>query len=131
MTLRLTKVDDLMAGWSWEATPMVDGYRYTVLDPEGNPWGGDIFVGYQTGNHDNGIGGYYCNLAESWLHTDRQLTYKAYVEKHRFEYEETKPRKVSKHGDWLVKKCISQYLRYRVHPKERPTLGVKYVGGRS
>jgi hypothetical protein len=35
---------------------------------------------------------------------------------------------VRKHGEFLVKKCIEHYLKYKVHPNERPTIGVKYVG---
>jgi len=128
MTLRLTKVSDLMAGWSWEATPYVDGYKYLVRDPQGNPWGRDVYVGYTGGNDAMGIGGYYCNLAESHPKQPFPGDFDEYVSKHLFEHQDTSPRKVRKHGEWLVKTCIKNYLKYKVHPNERPTIGVKYVG---
>lgn len=124
--LRLTTVDDLMAGWSWEAYPVVDGYKYIVKDPQGQEWGRDYFSTML--NFESSI----IPLRKGYAHTNPASfdTFEKYAQAKRFFWAKTKPRQVRKQGEAYVRECIKTYLRTEVHPKERPTIGVTYVGSK-
>jgi hypothetical protein len=123
MTLRLTTVDDLLAGWSWEAYPTVEGYRYIVKDPEGEEWGADFYASLSNPEKL----GRYLRLRDG-LALSNEKSWEEYRERHRFELQTTNNKKVRKYGEKCVRACIESYLKYQVHPKQRPTIGVTYVG---
>lgn len=117
-------MDDLLAGWSWAATPTPEGYEFVVKDADGNEWGKDYYLSYTS----------YCRLIDLYAQsvekgrTGKKNSLESYCAEHRFETHSQNPKAVTKEGERLVRACIKEHLKNNVHPKELPTLGVNYVG---